>query len=267
MVEALEAASSTTVKDHSTLKLVASAPTTFDGLVKRIKRFGNLLFAIFGDTSALFMQIEDMILALDTYGEHARTTMTHQTIASILWITHLQARHYSAGAMKGEKALKAEFTTMMNAIVTKAPVVHMDIPPKLFLPDNKTSNKRNDPSTQGNEAIKPPADPNKKPRLEDSRDRFQLIDRNVMHPKMKHAMDPILNLTRVPNMGKLCRAARTNAGELFPQHKDICIRSQVLGKCFVSCTHKHYKLNDTDIEKAIKILQPVISNPSLLKVN
>ena len=217
---------------------------------------------IFGETSALFMQLEDMILALDAYGEYARTTMTHQTIASILWITHLQARHYAAGAMKGDKALKAEFTTMMNAIVTKAPVIHMDTPPKLFQTEIKNTPKRYDPPQPNT-----PQDHNKKPRLDDNRDRFQLTDRNVMHPKMKHAMTPILNLSRVPNMGKICRAARTNAGELFPNHKDICIRSQVLGKCFVSCTHKHFKLNDDDIEKALKVLAPVIANPSLLKVN
>ena len=264
MAEALDAASSTTVKDHSSLKLVASAPTSFDGLVKRIKRFGNLLFSIFGDSSALFMQLEDMIVALDAYGEYARSTMTHQTIASILWITHLQARHYSAGAMKGDKALKAEFTTMMNAIITKAPVIHMDTPPKLFYQESK---KRSEPPSNQQDTPTYNENKYKKPKPNDTQDRFQLVDRNVMHPKMKHAMTPILNLPRVPNMGKICRAARVNAGDLFPQHKEVCIRSQVLGKCFVSCTHKHIKLNDTEIEHALTILKPVISNPSIVKVN
>jgi hypothetical protein len=58
--------------------------------------------------------------------------MSHQTIVSILWITHLQSRHYAAGAMKGKTALKAEFTNMMNTILTKAPVIHMDTPPTLY---------------------------------------------------------------------------------------------------------------------------------------
>ena len=263
MAEALDAASSTTVKDHSSLKLVASAPKSFDGLVKRIKRFGNLLYAVFGECSSLFMQLEDMITALDAYGEYARSTMSHQTIASILWITHIQARHYAAGAMKGDKALKAEFTTMMNAIITKAPVLHMDTPPKLFQDEPKQSQKRHEPPTQDNPA------PNqyKKQKGEDQKDRFQLVERNVMHTKMKHAMSPILNLPRIPNMGKICRAARANVGDLFPHHKDICVRSQILGKCFVTCVHKHIKLEDNDIEHAIKILAPVLSNTSLLKVN
>ena len=133
------AASSMTIKDHSSQKLIASTPKSFDGLVKRIKRFGNLLFAIFGDTSSLFMQMEDMIIALDSYGEYARSTMTMQTITSILWITHLQAHHYSAGAMKGNKAIKAEFMTMMNAIITKTPVVHMDTPPSLYQASTPTA--------------------------------------------------------------------------------------------------------------------------------
>jgi hypothetical protein len=266
MAEALESASSTTVKDHSTLKLVASAPTTFDGLVKRVKRFGNLLFAIFGDTSALFMQLEDMITALDAYGEHARKSMSHQTIASILWITHIQSRHYAAGAMKGDKALKAEFTNMMNAIVTKAPIIHMDTPPKLYDNDKK-SNKRTDPSQDTPEPANPYKPDRKKQRPDDNRDRFQLVERNVIHPKMKAAMAPILNMNRVPNMGKLCRAARINAGDLFPQHKDLCIRSQVLGTCFSSCGHKHRKLEDNEVEKALKLLEPITSNPSILKVN
>ena len=268
MAEALESASSTTVKDHSSLKLVASAPTTFDGLVKRIKRFGNLLFAIFGETSALFMQLEDMIIALDVYGEYARSSMTHQTIASILWITHIQARHYSAGAMTGDKALKAEFTNMMNAIITKAPVIHMDTPPKLYQAEQKSPGKRDAPSPGRNDTPNNQYDQDrKKQKVDDNRDRFQLTERNVMHPKMKHAMDPILKLNRVPNMGKICRAARINAGDLFPRHKEICIRSQVLGKCSSTCSHKHMKIDDNDVEKALHLLAPVISNPSILKVN
>jgi hypothetical protein len=262
--DALEAASSTTVKDHSTLKLIASAPTSFDGLVKRIKRFGNLLFAVFGDTSALFMQIEDMIIALDSYGEYARTTMSHQTIASILWILHLQARHYSAGAMKGSKALKAEFTMMMNAITTKAPVLHMDTPPKLYTPTTTGNSVKRPPSPQPATPHQP-ADKKHKPN--NNADKYKLVDRNIMNAKMKIAMKPILSLPKVPNMGRICRAARVNAGDLFPNHKDICIRSQVLGTCFSSCTHKHIKLEDRDVENAIKILESVNANTALVKVN
>ena len=262
LADALDAASSTTVKDHSTLKLVASAPTTFDGLVKRIKRFGNLLFAVFDETSALFMQIEDMIEALDSYGEYARTTMSHQTIASILWITHLQSRHYAAGAMKGKKAIKAEFTNMMNAIITKAPVLHMDTPPTLYnTTQTNNTRKREEPSTPTQDS------PTKKNKPNDNADRYKLVERNVMNIKVKTAMTPILNLPRIPNMGKLCRAARANVGDLFPSHKDICIRSQILGKCFTSCTHKHVKLSDREVETALKILEPIIANPSLVKVN
>ena len=262
LADALEAASNTTVRDHSSLKLVATAPSSFDALVKRIKRFGNLIFATFGENSALFMQIEDMIAALDTYGEYARTTMSHQTIASILWITHLQARHYAAGAMKGEKALKAEFTTMMNAIMTKAPVLHMDTPPNLYTKplDNHKRQQPSNPTPKDEE-------PNKRIKPNNDGDKYRLVDRNVMNQKMKVAMTPILSLQRVPNMGKICRAARANAGDLFPNHKDICIRSQVLGKCFASCTHKHMKLADRDVETAIKILESVNANTSLVKVN
>ena len=268
LADALDAASNTTVKDHSASKLTASAPTSFDGLVKRIKRFGNLLFAIFGENSALFMQIEDMITALDAYGEYARTTMSHQTIASILWITHLQARHYSAGAMTGTQALKAEFTTMMNAIVTKAPVIHMDTPPNLYQqPPTHPNPRKRDTPTPAPSNPTPYESPNKTHKPNDGSDRFQLVDRNVMNAKMKIAMKPITSLPRVPNMGKICRAARTTAGELFPSHKDICIRSQILGKCFVSCAHKHMKLSDEEIKPALKMLESVLANPALIKVN
>jgi hypothetical protein len=264
LADALAAASSTTVRDHSSIKLVASAPSSFDGLVKRIKRFGNLIYAIFGENSAMFMQLEDMVTALDSYGEYARNTMSHQTIASILWITHIQSRHYAAGAMKGAKALKAEFTTMMNALMTKTPVLHMDTPPKLYNKDsNNNSNKHNAPTNQQDKD----QSPTKKQKPNNEGDRYQLVERNVMNQKMKVAMKPILSLPRIPNMGKICRAARINAGDLFPAHKDICIRSQVLGKCFVSCTHKHIKLSDSEVTNAIKLLESVNANTSLLKVN
>jgi hypothetical protein len=207
-----------------------------------------------------------MITALDGYGEYARTNMKVQTIASILWITHLQSRHYAAGAMTGPKALKAEFTTMMNAIITKAPVIHTDTPQKLYIQEpTPPPTKRGGPPTL--QTPSPFESPTKKHQPNDGGDSFQLVDRNVMNAKMRKAMQPILSLPRVPNMGKLCRAARTSAGELFPNHKDICIRSQVLGKCFVSCNHRHIKLSDKEIEPALKLLDLVITNPSLAKVN
>jgi hypothetical protein len=209
------------------------------------------------------MQIEDIIVALDAYGEYARSAMSHQTIASILWITHLQSRHYAAGAMKGKKAIKAEFTNMLNAIITKAPVIHMDTPPALYTTSPATlKKKREEPTSPAIES------PTKKQKGNDNNnDKYKLVERNVMNTKVKLAMAPILALDRIPNMGKICRAVRANVGDLFPSHKDLCVRSQILGKCFTSCTHKHVKLADAEVETALKILEPIITNPSLVKVN
>ena len=194
--EALEAATTTTVRDLTSIKMKASTPTSFDDLMKRIKRFGNFLYAIFGCSSPLFMQLEDVVGDLEEYQDNARASLTRQTMASMLWIIHLQARRYSAGLMMGINALLPEFVTMCNHIKTKMPIQHGNVPQTLLMnPLSKTTDSANHRKNQHDskyELNKENQTKKQKVEIKD-KDHWKVIHHNKeYHPKIKAAMEPFL---------------------------------------------------------------------------
>ena len=122
IAQAVEMATATTVKDVQANRMTATAPKTFDGLVKQLKIFTNLLFCMFDASCPLFVANAENIEVLEEYSGQAKANMSQQTMAAILWITLLQSRHFAAGKMKGEKGVLAAFTQMSNNLKTKAPV-------------------------------------------------------------------------------------------------------------------------------------------------
>ena len=111
--ENIELASQTTVKDVAGNKLVCSVPTTFEGLTKHIKRFCNLVFAIFGPKSPLVLLSSALVDALEDLGTSSQAAFNFQSYASVLWILMLQARHFSSGLSEGEHTTLPVFANML----------------------------------------------------------------------------------------------------------------------------------------------------------
>ncbi len=111
-----------------------------------LKRFTNLLFALFGGRCPLYIQMYDVVEALLTYQPCARKKFTHQTKASILWIILLQSRHFAAGSMQGTQACLGAFTLMQNQLYAKMThmIGHAEIPARLLQP---TASKAKDTPT------------------------------------------------------------------------------------------------------------------------
>ena len=116
---ALSQATSTTVKDVALTKLKAKSPTTFANLLDQVKRFGNLLFAIFGHRCPLLVEIHDLLNNLNEYSETARKTPAKKTIATILWILHLQSRYFVSVQMDGDRKLIVPYKYMINCVRKK----------------------------------------------------------------------------------------------------------------------------------------------------
>ena len=268
LAEALASATTTTVKDFSTTRMKATTPTSFDDLLKRIKRFGNFLFAIFGNNSPLFMQVEDIIGDLEEYQEVARATMTRTTMTSILWILHIQSRRYAAGLMISPNALLPEFVTMCNHIKTKMPIQHGDVPTAL-LSTRQHVPKPNPRNPNDSKASRDTENPNKKQRTEEEeKDYWQVIDRSKFyHPKLKKAMEPFLKWFKLPMIKSLCGASRCSINDLFPTRKKLCLKTQFFGKCYKHCTFEHTLIRDDEASKIITLLDKVIKDPELAKVN
>jgi hypothetical protein len=137
--QALALATATTMSDVKANKTKASAPTTHaGGLLKVVRRFGNLIFAIFGEDSPLFIQIDGIVEDLENFEDTAQANLSRQSIASILWILHLQSGHFAAGLMVGNQAILAEFQHMRNNIHMKLPIQHGDVPRELYVPQTST---------------------------------------------------------------------------------------------------------------------------------
>lgn len=266
--EALDTATSTTVQDVTTTKTKASIPTTFDNMLKRIKRFANFVFAIFGNISPLFLQLEDIINDLDDYFPVARDQMTRQTMASILWIIHQQARHFSSGLMSGDNAILPQFINMCNFIRMRWAINDGSVPIQMYTETKKDSGpsnpKKKQPPLQPNppdKRFKPNPNPNHNPDLD-----YTIIKRECYHPKLKQAMAPFANWPKKPMIRSLCRTARCSEYDLFPNQPKLCMKAQLYGQCYAHCNLDHEKISDEQADRIVKKLQPAFTNPHHVKV-
>jgi len=84
---ALELASTTTVADYKPKSsFYAKVPESVEDFIVMIKRFANLLFALFGGACPLFLHIVNIVENILQLSKSARDMMTQSTKAAILWI-------------------------------------------------------------------------------------------------------------------------------------------------------------------------------------
>ena len=130
-------ATSVSILDHkaSRSKIIAAIPTDAHGFVLMLKRYTNLLFALFSAQSPLYIQMYGIVKALREYSMTARENVSHEEITCILWIILLQSRWFAQGKMVGTNACLGEFTHMVNLIKAKhcAGITHDEVPSKLLL--------------------------------------------------------------------------------------------------------------------------------------
>jgi hypothetical protein len=268
MANAIEQATQTTVTDIKATKMKAIAPSTHAGLVLILKRFANLLFAPFGQDSPLFDAMTTLIDDLEDFNDTARENFTKKSIATVLWITHLQARHFAGGQMVGENAVLAEFQYMTNAICMKQQVEHGEVPTELYRLESqgkggasRMSNNNNPPG------VTDPNTPREKKQKTDSAG--GMVNRDCYHPLIKQKLEPIFNqFPKKPLIRNMCTKAGTTQFKLFPNRsRDFCIKAQIHGQCNANCRFQHVRITDDEAKKALEELKPIIANPNLLKVN
>ncbi len=123
------------VKKKSKSKVKAVVPSTSEKFLAMLKRFANLLCAIFSSQRpALYVQLYNLITALRDISHTARDQLSHGTKASILWIVLLQSRHFARGNMSVDKALLGSFSSMMNHLHSKmcGLIGHVEVPQELM---------------------------------------------------------------------------------------------------------------------------------------
>ena len=261
LMEGFNLASSTTPKDFMGTKLKCTCPSTYTGMCKQLKRYANLLHAVFGEFCPLFEAMQTLIEEFDRYNDTSESRVSKETIASVLWIIMLQSRHFAAGQMTGDTPFLPVFNQLLLDVNMERPIKHGQVPSSLFEVHSVLGKNKNPPTGTQNIFIPDP----KKGRFDPNSNGMVIVERpEIYHPAMKSAMAKFKALKPRPTVLKLCKACGTQSNRLFPNSPDVCVRGQLWGACERTCKYAHRTLPDTEIAEAIRQLQKVIDNPSLL---
>ena len=186
-------------------KLKISIPTEENDFMLMLKRFTNLLYAVFLDTCPLFKAMVEVVRALKDYSREARKRMSLATRGSILWIVLLQTHQFSLG----EVNLLCEFTTMHEDLCAKrARILHSEMPNDLLT--KSTAEKEKTPTNKT---------PAPAPIDVDKILKKQKVapNPNNWHPKLKEALEDKLNLAGNPLFTKVMNFCKKDAYGIFPK--------------------------------------------------
>lgn len=270
---AMETASSVTVKEAKEQPISISIPSDLFALTRKLKRFANLIYALFGNDCPLLIQLEYLISDLQGYSDMAISGMSKQTIASILWAVHCQSRHFSAGKMNPDRDeryhLVPTFFNMLTCVRNIQPVVNGDVPPSLFSepkPNSTASGNGGGTRSGGSNGD----------RMRGGGETDITLSRKVKnehyHPLLREKMKPfIVSGQKLPRLGFLCNQARCQVNDLFPKqkHKNLCIKATLYGTCFSRCNRDHIAIADDDAQHVVNKFKRIIEDPNLIlnKVN
>ena len=130
----------------SRARLKPKRPPDAAGFLLMLKRFTNLLHALFSSQSPMYKQMYQIVRTFRDYSPNARSKLSHEAKTSILWIILLQARRFAEGNMIGNDACLGEFTALVHAIQAKncENISHVEVPTDLLEPSRKRKAQVND---------------------------------------------------------------------------------------------------------------------------
>ena len=262
--EAIESATQTTVKDMATKAIKAEGPKSFWQLTKLLRRYNNLIYALFGAGCPLYSELSSLISSLDSYGDEAIRTMSVQTMVTITWLVHLQSRHFAAGKMdEGEKSLLGAFSIMCVNVAAKQPVVYGDVPYEMYASslDLAAASGFNANGKRGIQTGDTTGTVTKKPKIKSLPHYHHLI---------KEKMSVFSNHQKLPRIKALCEAANCKPQDLFPKDlfpiENFCQKSALFGTCFADCRREHAPVTDEQAKHIITKLKKALDEPDKVKV-
>jgi hypothetical protein len=249
--DAMSKASYVTMQDVKELKKqirpkVPKCPTKF---LLLLKRYANLLYAIFSDDCSLFKCVVTIIDAIKEFSHAAREAMTMKTKASILWIILLQSRQFAIGVFD----VLAEFSTMHSALSSKHAIIHhAEVPVELVTPvDDK-------PDPKDKRQPDPPFEQPKRPRKPNP---------NTWHPKLREMMAKPMITAQYPTFSAILKYCSANAQEVYAKDAAKCAPNAFFGRCFKgdSCFKDHSPASDSDVNKILQMVDKFIKEPEGLR--
>ena len=242
----LDAASLVSVADLRAMrkKFKAVVPAEAEDFLLLLKRFGNLLFALFSEHCPLFRSVQEVIRAFKAYSREARRQMSQASKGSILWIILLQSRQFALG----EVNILFEFTKMHEDLrAKKCCFHHSEVPMDLVTV----------PVDKGKQ-LSGGGDPAKKRRVSNP---------NTWHPKLKEAMLPAIRKAGNPTFTQLLGFLKMDASHIVARGSDECAPNTIMGACNYgdACRRKHRIASDRQVTQILEFVQPFLKHPEALR--
>lgn len=245
-------------------KLAPRTPVDSDGFMLMLKRYTNLLHALFTAMSPMYIQMYGIVKALKGYSRHAKERFSHEAMTSILWIILLQSRIYAQGKMEGDDACLGEFVNMVNQIKAKqvGSIKHDEVPTQLLNPP--ASKKRKEQSVVAQtECDKDTRE------TENVRGKRQKANKGgrIVQPYSKELLEFFKEpngATGNPYLGQICKYCGTSPEQLVPDlGRDDCRNFVVLGGCKYgsSCRFNHKTASKRQVEKITNMLKRFKEEP------
>ncbi len=249
-------ASSTTPADIKKLtSRKPKVPVSFQDLMDTLKKFANLLFALFGAECPLLSQITQLISGMMRMETAAKGALDGKSIAAIMWVIYKQTRRFTSGKVSSLNDTDLNWLDLKQKLFTATSIHRNDIPLGIHgvaLPPVPDTIKRkpdgeppsfDPPHTQ-------PAPP--QPQERDIRKRY------TVHPRVASQI-----VAKLPFKFSLRNALekRRLSKDIFGV-KNMCLQAALYGKCTNrGCTKVHdmTKVNDVAVDKAIAHLSPIFN--------
>ena len=250
-------ASNVTISDIAKTRQKIVVPDTFDKLVKLLRKYINFLQATFGSACPFAVILRNMLGSLEGYSDSAQSTITKQTIASILWIILLQSRHFAVGQMHGPTGILPEFKLLQDDITAKrGNISHAELPAKFLELPSKPKPSGTGETSAGTDTggVSIPPSPSKAPRVE----------RTVaLHPLIRDKLGGLLKnaASRNLSISNLCKVCGTTPKHLYPAGK--CATAAVFGTCTIlRCKRQHVVPTDEEAKIIVDKFAPIINDPT-----
>ena len=245
---ALSQATATTPADIKKQSKVAKIPGSFHELADTLKRFANLLLAIFGPLCPFLRQVTSLISDMMKMDTATKIAMDKKTIASAMWIVFRQSRRFTNGDITsvGDDT-DLNWLDLRQKIATATAIHRTDIPTGINgipLPPKPDSTKRARPEGAP-PALTSPAD-------RDVNLRYQV------HPKVLSHI-----IGRIPQRFSIKQALdkKTLSRDFFGI-PNLCHHAALYGICrSKNCKRDHdvNKVTDSAVETAISALTPLFN--------
>jgi len=236
-------------------RLAAKTLRDAEGFMLMLKRYTNLLHALYSSQSPMYQQMYDIVRALCAYSPNARVKSSHEVKSSILWIILLQLRRYAQGKREGDNACLGEFTNMVNLIKAKTckTITHVEVLTDLLslagknrkeqISEKKQCNQHTDMAMEENA-------PKKKAKTTDTMPPY--------HADLKDFFPQPIKDAGYLGLNRICRFSGLEQNQILPTlSKKTCKTYLIMGKCIWKddCKFEHCTTTKEEVDTIIKKLK------------